>query len=452
MFSAYLVKGGDSLRKTFHALTGLPPTMTKHIPFKRSAKYTENMLKRYRYRAYPKPGQVEPIAQLFGCVRVVYNDALAYAQDTYRKTGKKPSTAELSARLTQSKKTKERVWLTEVSSVPLQQSLRDLDKAYKAFFDTVTGKRKGKQSAGAPRFKKRGNRQAARFTANAVFRVRETTHRVGFVRLPKIGEVRFVLSRPLPSEPSSVTLIREPDGAYYVSFVVDVEPIPAPHPTAYAVGVDMGLKHLAATVNSEGNRTLFANPRPLHQAEKKLAKLQRQLSHKKRGSHRYERQRIRVAKAYAKVKHTRTHYLHQIANQIVDENQVIALENLMSTDLVRTHLGKSIMDAGWGQLRRLIMEKAAERGRRVVFADRFAPTTQACSVCGASEGKKPLKIRTWVCSHCNTRLDRDLNACVNIMLAAGLAESLNEQKRHVRHLLADAVVADTVNPLKAAHL
>lgn len=154
MFSAYLVKGGDILRKTFHASTGLPPTMTKHIPLKSSAKYTKNMLKRYRYRAYPKPGQVEPIARLFGCVRVVYNDALAYAQDTYCKTGKKPSTAELSARLTQSKKTEERLWLAEVSSVPLQQSLRDLDKAYRAFFDTVTGKRKGKQGAGAPRFKK----------------------------------------------------------------------------------------------------------------------------------------------------------------------------------------------------------------------------------------------------------------------------------------------------------
>ena len=196
----------------------------------------------------------------------------------------------------------------------------------------------------------------------------------------------------------------------------------------------------------------FENPRPLKAAAARLATLQRQLSRKRRGSNRYEKQRIRVAKAHAKVRNTRSHYAHQVANKVVDENQVIALENLNVAGLSRTRLGKSVLDASWGLLRRLIEEKATERHRMVVFADRFAPTSQLCSVCGEPGGRKPLNIREWACAKCGTCLDRDTNACVNIMLAAGLAESLNEQKRDVRRLLAGAVTVDAVNPPRAAHL
>ena len=279
-------------------------------------------IKRYRYRAYPRKGQTQPIAALFGCVRVVYNDALAYSEEQYHQTKKKPSGKELSARLTRLKQTTEKAWLKNVSAVPLQQSLRDLDKAYTNFFTSITGKRKGVR-IGAPKFKKRSSKQSARFTSQA-FKVRQTSHGVGFVKLPKIGDIRFNLSRTLPSPPTSVTLIREPDGAYYVSFVVETTPGPAPKPTAYAVGVDMGLKDLAVTVNSNGGSTIFANTRPLKQAEKKLARLQKQLSKKKKGSNRYVKQRLRVAKAHTRVRNVRTHYLHQVANQVVNENQVIA--------------------------------------------------------------------------------------------------------------------------------
>ena len=187
-------------------------------------------IKRYRYRAYPRKGQKQPIAALFGCVRVVYNDALAYSQEQYQQTKKKPSNNELSARLTHQKHTPEKAWLKNVSAVPLQQSLRDLDKAYTNFFASITGKRKGVR-IGAPKFMKRSSKQSARFTSQA-FKIRQTTHRVGFVKLPKIGDIRFNLSRTLPSPPTSVTLIREPDGAYYVSFVVETTPGPAPKPTA----------------------------------------------------------------------------------------------------------------------------------------------------------------------------------------------------------------------------
>ena len=402
-------------------------------------------IKRYRYRAYPKKGQKQLIAALFGCVRVVYNDALAYSQEQYRQAKKKPSSRELSARLTHLKQTPEKAWLKNVSAVPLQQSLRDLDKAYTNFFASITGKRKGVR-VGAPRFRRRSNRQAARFTSQ-VFKVRETSHRVGFVKLPKIGEIRFNLSRNLPSPPTSMTLIQEADGKYYVSFVVETTPAQVPKPTAYAVGVDMGLKDLAITVNSNRESTVFPNIRPLKQAEKKLARLQKQLSKKSKGSNRYTKQRLRVAKAHTKVRNVRTHYLHHVANQVVNENQVITLETLTIKGLARTRLGKSVLDASWGHLTRLIAEKAAEHGRTLIRVDRFAPTTQTCSICGAPNGRKPLNIREWSCTGCGTRVDRDLNAAVNIMLAAGLAESLNEQcGDNVRRSLADAVIVDSVHP------
>ena len=197
-----------------------------------------------------------------------YNDALAYPEEQYKGTEKKPSSKELSARLTHLKQTPEKAWLKDVSAVPLQQSLRDLDKAYTNFFTSVTGERKGVR-IGAPRFRKRSSRQAARFTSQA-FKVRQTTHGVGFVKLPKIGELRFTLSRELPSSPTSVSLIQESDGSYYVSFVVETKTTQSPTSNAYAVGVDMGLKDLAITVNSNGESSIYANPRPLRKAEEKL--------------------------------------------------------------------------------------------------------------------------------------------------------------------------------------
>ena len=403
------------------------------------------MLKRYRYRAYPTPGQMTPINQVFGCTRVVFNDALALCKAEYESGGKKPSYNQLSARLTQVKKTEERAWLAEVSSVPLQQSLRDLDTAFKNYFDVVTGKRKKParvKKVGSPKFKSKSNVQKARFTTAACFKVTETTHGVGFVRLPKIGRVRFALSRPLPSAPTSVTLIREADGRHYVSFVVDVPEPKFQTAKAEAVGLDLGLAHLAITVNTAGEMVKYENPRWMRAKERKLARLQHDLARKKRGSNRYKKQQHRIAVAHRKVRETRAHYLHSIANRVVDENQVIALESLSVAGLKRTRLGKSVSDAAWGKFTQLIAEKATERGRTVVTADRWAPTTQTCSVCGAAGGKKKLHVRVWQCQECETWLDRDANAAVNIMLAAGLAESLNGRGGSVRRRLAGAVTCE----------
>lgn len=393
------------------------------------------MLKRYRYRAYPTKGQIDPIARLFGCCRVVFNDALM-ARETARRDGEKvPNRGELSVMLTASKRTPERAWLADVSAVPLQQALADLNKGYRNFFDSLTGKRKGPKIR-PPRLRRRSNRQSARFTRNA-FRVIETTHGVGHVALSKIGRVRFNLSRPLPSEPSSVTLIQEPDGRYYVSFVVEVAPVEPP-PANTVVGVDVGLTHLACIVRSDGTRERIENARHFRKAERRLARAQRDLSRKQKGSKNRAKARKRVATHHRKVREARLDHHHKLALRLVRENQAVAIEGLNVKGLARTRLAKSVHDAGWGILFRLVHEKTAEYGREVYVVSQWEPTSQVCSVCGTLDGKKPLSVREWTCSGCGTRLDRDYNAAVNIVVAAGLAETLNACGGDVRLRLSEA--------------
>lgn len=394
------------------------------------------MLKRYRYRAYPTPGQRVAASRLFGCTRVVWNDALSAREAARKSGGHIPTKSEQSVELTRAKRTVERAWLAEVSSVPLQQSLADLHRAYANFFDSLNRRRKGPRM-GAPRFKKRTNRQSARFTRNACFKVLETTHGVGFVTLPKIGRVRYESSRPLPSDASSVTLIREPDGRYYVSFVVDVRS-EALAPVERVAGVDVGLADLAVVASSDGAREKHPNPRWLRNKERSLARAQRALSRKKRGSVNLEKARRRVAAQHRKVREARLDHHHKLALKLVRENQTVAVEGLSVAGLARTRMAKSIHDAGWGVLLRLIQEKADALGREVVVIDRWEPTTRTCSVCGAPGGKKPLSVRVWTCQECGTRLDRDYNAAVNIMVAAGLAETLNARGGSVRRRLAVA--------------
>ncbi|MEE2060507.1 RNA-guided endonuclease InsQ/TnpB family protein [Rhodococcus artemisiae] len=398
------------------------------------------MLKRYRYRAYPSGEQQKSLSQLFGCCRVVFNDALA-ARESARKAGTPiPGKSELSAALTAAKTTAERAWLAEVSSVPLQQSLADLHRAYANFFDSRTGKRKGRK-VGAPRFKKRSSRQSARFTRNAGFAVLEPGGGIGLVRLPKIGRIRYEASRPLPAGPSSVTVIREADGRHYVSFVVD-EPVPAalvssPASERYA-GIDVGLESLAAIVYDDGTREKIANPRWLRSKERRLVRAQQAYSRTTKGSKNRDKARRKVAAAHRKVRETRLDHHHKLALRLIRENQAVALEGLSVAGLARTRMGKSVHDAGWSTLTRLIGEKAAQHGRTVHTISQWEPTSQVCSGCGVRDGKKPLDVRVWVCPSCGMRLDRDYNAAVNVLLAAGLVERVNACGGSVRRVLACA--------------
>ncbi len=365
---------------------------------------------RYSFRVYPDPDQRIALAQAFGCARVVYNDALR-ARETAREAGETfPTIGELSKQLiTEAKKTEERSWLGEVSAVVLQQSLRDLDAAYRNFFDSLTGKRKDPK-LGLPRFKSRKDaRQSVRFTANARWKITGQ----GKLCLPKIGEVRVKWSRALPSTPSTVTVIKDAAGRYFASFVVETDDQPLPE-TPADVGIDLGLGHFA--VLSDG--TKVANPRFLRRAEKKLKKTQRALSRKVKGSANRVKARVRVARAHAKVTDARREFHHQTSTQIIRENQAVYVEDLCVRGLGRTRLAKSVHDAGWSAFVTMLEYKAARYGRTFARVGRFLPSSQTCSVCYVIDGPKPLHVRTWTCGGCGAVHDRDLNAS-RVVLAAG---------------------------------
>ena len=372
---------------------------------------------RYAFRLYPEPGQRLALGRAFGCARVVFNDAVRARKDAHAAGLPYPKAAELSQTLiTRAKRTAERSWLGEVSSVVLQQSLRDVEAAYRAFFASLKGERKGAR-VGAPRFKSRkDSRQSIRFTANARWSITPA----GRLNLPKIGEVRVKWSRTLPVVPSSVTVIKDSAGRYFASFVIDTDPaadagrMPA---TEQAIGIDLGLTHFA--VLSDG--TKFDSPRFLRRAEKKLKKTQRELSRKQKGSKNRARARLKVARAHAQVADARKEFHHQLSTRLIRENQAIAVEDLSVKGLARTKLAKSVHDAGWSQFVTMLEYKAARYGRTFIKIDRFEPTSQVCSTCGHHDGPKPLNVREWTCPACGTRHDRDVNAAKNVKQAAGLA-------------------------------
>ncbi|MFD5661651.1 RNA-guided endonuclease InsQ/TnpB family protein [Streptomyces hirsutus] len=369
---------------------------------------------RYSFRLYPNGPQRAALARAFGCARVVYNDALR-AWETARSEGMPfPKTGDLSKKLiTEAKQTPERAWLGEVSAVVLQQSLRDLDTAYRNFFDGLKGKC---SRMGAPRYKSRKDtRQAVRFTANARWSITAG----GKLRLPKIGDLRVKWSRTLPSAPSTVTVIKDSAGRYFASFVVGTgseETLPEVTPE---VGIDLGLGHFA--VLSDGRKV--DSPRFLRRAEKRLRKAQRALSRKEKGSKNRDKARTCVARAHARVADARREFHHRLSTQLIRENQAIAVEDLAVKGLARTRLAKSVHDAGWSAFVSMLEYKAARYGRTFHRIGRFEPTSQVCSQCGVKDGPKPLHVRVWTCGACGAVLDRDINAAVNVAKAAGLAVS-----------------------------
>jgi len=355
------------------------------------------MKARYRYRFYPTDQQRQSLAQLFGCVRVVWNDALALSKAT-----KFPGYNSLARTLTLSKKTQERRWLSDVSSVPLQQSLKQLETAYKNYFDSLKGKRKGNK-VGQPRFKKKTHSQSATFTSSA-FSIKDQG-----VYLAKIGNLKPIWSRDLPCEPSSVTVIKDFTNRYFLSFVVEVEPNRM-DANNQSVGIDLGIKTFA--VMSNGKK---AESPDYSKAERKIRKLQRKLARQLHDSKRRNRTRIQIAKQHNHISDIRKDFLHKLSTQVVSENQTIILEDLNVSGLVKNRkLARRISLQGWREFRTLIESKSEKFDRDFRVISRWEPTSQKCSDCGFKWGKIDLSVRSILCLSCGIEHDRDENASKNI--------------------------------------
>ena len=387
------------------------------------------MQARYRYRIYPDAAQGQCLARAFGCARVVYNDAVRLREE-YRERGEKITDTEVQRRVvTLAKLTPEREWLGEVASVALVQACRDARRAYRNWFDSIAGRRKGRK-VGRPQVRKKHGRQSIRLTRNGFALHGDRLY------VAKVGDLKVHWSRELPSAPSSVTVIREADGRYYASFVVerDAEPLPL---AAREVGIDVGLASLAVTSDGE----VIGNPRFLRKMERRLARAQRAASRKQRGSANRARAGHRVAVLHRKVRDARLDHAHKTALGLVRDSQAVYAEDICVHGLARTRLARSVHDAGWGQLLRLIEQKAARHGRYFARIGRFEPTSQVCSGCGVKDSPKPLRVRKWTCAACGATHDRDVNAARNI-LAAGQADRLNASGGSVRPPLAVAAAGE----------
>ncbi len=380
---------------------------------------------RYRYRIEPTEVQRGMLARTFGCCRVVFNDAIRCRTDAYR-AGEKLSPTEVQRRVvTVAKAGQARAWLAEVASVALVQSVRDAHRAYQNWFDSMAKRRKGRK-VGHPRFKSRkDNRRSFRLTRNG-FTIRPN----GRLYVAKVGDVKVRWSRDLPSQPSSVTIIQEPDGHYYASFVVEVTPTPLPV-IGREAGVDLGIARLATIADTDGQRWDVENPKFLARKQRKLARLEREKSRRAKGGKNRAKTRRKVAVAHGKVTRARRDYHHKQALTLVRDNQAIHVEDLNITGMVgNRRLARAISDAGWAQFIRLLHEKAERYSRTVAKVSRWLPSSKTCSSCGHGMKLMPLKVREWVCPECGVTHDRDHNAARNI-LAAGLAERRNACGAHI---------------------
>ncbi|WP_327242420.1 RNA-guided endonuclease InsQ/TnpB family protein [Streptomyces sp. NBC_01320] len=368
---------------------------------------TNHVRRAFKYRFYPTDAQAAELSRTFGCVRKVYNLALAARTEAWTRQ-ERVNYNQTSALLTAWKKTEELAFLNDVSSVPLQQTLRHLQTAFTNFFS---------KRAKYPRFKSRKkSRQSAEYTTSG-FRFRD-----GRLTLAKMAEpLAIVWSRPLPkgAKPSTVTVSPDSAGRWFVSMLCDdptVKPLPT---TDAAVGVDVGLNHLLTLSTGEK----IANPRHERTDRARLAKAQRTLARKAKGDGANRRKaRLKVAKIHARIADRRRDGLHKLTTRLVRENQTIVIEDLTVRNMVKNRsLARAISDAAWAEFRSLLEYKAQWHGREVIAVDRFFPSSKLCSVCGTLQDKMPLHVRTWTCA-CGTTHDRDVNAARNL-LAAGRAVS-----------------------------
>ncbi|HEY9873190.1 MAG TPA: RNA-guided endonuclease TnpB family protein [Candidatus Obscuribacterales bacterium] len=357
------------------------------------------MKARFQFRIYPNDQQRKDLAKLFGCTRVVWNDALALCKQSENL----PSNGDLQKIcITQAKKTPERAWLGEVSNIPLQQSIADLGVAFKNYFESRTGKRKG-QKVTSPKFKRKTNQQSARFRKGG-FSIKAAK-----VYLAKIGCIKTKWSRPLPSEPSSVTVIKDTANRYFLSFVVEIQPEIKPAINE-SIGIDLGLKTFAALSTGEN----VASP-DYFRLDRKIRRAQRKFSRRSMRSKRRERMRLKIAKLKAKERDSRKDFLHKLSSRVVSENQVIALEDLNVLGMLKNRcLSRAISKCGWREFRLMCEAKSNKFGREFVVINRWEPTSQTCSDCGYRWGKLDLSVREILCINCGTHQDRDTNAAQNI--------------------------------------
>jgi putative transposase len=360
--------------------------------------------KAFKYRFYPTPAQETLLRQTMGCTRLVYNRALAARTEAWYERQERVGYEDSSKMLTQWKKQEDLNFLNDVSSVPLQQGLRNLQTAFSNFF---AGRAK------YPNFKKKHNGGSAEFTKSA-FKWKD-----GKVFLAKNVEplaIRWSRQIPKGLEPSSITVKLSPSGRWTVSLLVDVEIKPFPE-SPNQIGIDLGITSLAALSTGEH----IANPKGFKAKRAELRKVQKALSRKQKGSNNRYKARLKVAKVHAQISDARNDFLHKLTTRLVRENQTIAVEDLAVKNMIRNRkLSLAISDASWGELTRQLEYKCAWYGRTFIKIDRWFPSSKRCGHCGYIVEKLPLNIREWDCPKCGTHHDRDVNAAKNI-LAAGLA-------------------------------
>ena len=360
-----------------------------------------DMEKAFEYRLYPNRQQIQLLARTFGCARWVYNFFLRMCIDSYENTGKSLSVYECMKTLPELKKREDTVWLAEVEAAALQQSLRDLDRAYKNFFRA--------KNIGFPKFKKKKSRKTYR-TPDA--KIVDDSH----VWIPKVGLVKARISRPIQGRILSATIKQVPSGKYFIVFTcTDIEQ-PPKSKDGKAIGIDLGIKSLVTTSDGEKIEGV-ADTRKL---EKKLTREQRKLSRKKKGSNNRGKQRIRVAKVHEKIANKRKDHLHKVTAKLISDNQVIFAETLNVDGMMKNHrLAKSIAMQSFATIFGFLEYKAREKGKIFVQVDRWYASSKTCHECGVKADAMPLNIRSWQCNNCGIKHDRDINAAKNI-LAEGM--------------------------------